>query len=585
MKNIFILLFVVFSLFTTTNSLHAQRIQSNGQYGVNARRIPLSSNRIDGSEKPNQTVNQHTITATAGTHGTIPSPDPTPPPTQGFSGPITITHGGTYSVRVVSQNQGAAITIATPDPVTITNSVIEGTSSLIISFDHAKLTIINSDLYSLYPGGTGNYDDYAVYLWNFDYLNFMHDHIYQKGGINLAHWAGSYKGGSPVVVKYNYAYNIDGRLADGIGGYSGHVIANFIQLNGVTNAEGVEIAWNEVENLPNQSSVEDNISIFGSSGTANSQIDIHDNFIRGSYPFPADSTAYSGGGILLGDGGGNFEVARNNQAIETTNYGIGIAGGTNETIHDNRIVATKSTPYSYGMVIHNWYPAAPFGNAKSYSNIVGWYRSASTFCNDWWLPDAVLDSNNIHLNGEGTPITLTDDANEYAIWQNKRGGIISPSGVVTVNDTESARFTFTPNPEFHVDSVLVDGVMVDSTEGYTFTNVRSNHTIRVIYAIELPPTDVKDKRNIIPIRFALSQNYPNPFNPSTSISFSLPLRSSVSLKVFDLIGREVATIVSKEMSAGNYFRQWNATNMPSGVYFYRLQAGTSTETKKLVLLK
>ena len=85
--------------------------------------------------------------------------------------------------------------------------------------------------------------------------------------------------------------------------------------------------------------------------------------------------------------------------------------------------------------------------------------------------------------------------------------------------------------------------------------------------------------------FNLSQNYPNPFNPSTSISFILPSRSFVSLKVFDLIGREVAIIVSEEMSAGSYSRQWNAANMSSGIYFYRLQAGSFTETKKLILLK
>jgi len=85
--------------------------------------------------------------------------------------------------------------------------------------------------------------------------------------------------------------------------------------------------------------------------------------------------------------------------------------------------------------------------------------------------------------------------------------------------------------------------------------------------------------------YRLNQNYPNPFNPSTTISFSLSSRSFVSLKVFDLIGREVATMVSEEMQAGNYTRQWNASDLPSGIYFYRLQSGSFTETKKLILLK
>ncbi len=88
-----------------------------------------------------------------------------------------------------------------------------------------------------------------------------------------------------------------------------------------------------------------------------------------------------------------------------------------------------------------------------------------------------------------------------------------------------------------------------------------------------------------PNRFALNQNYPNPFNPTTNISFSLPKRSFVSLKVFDLLGREVTTIVSEELSAGNYTRRWNAANMANGIYFYRLRAGNFIETKKLILLK
>ena len=85
--------------------------------------------------------------------------------------------------------------------------------------------------------------------------------------------------------------------------------------------------------------------------------------------------------------------------------------------------------------------------------------------------------------------------------------------------------------------------------------------------------------------YSLTQNYPNPFNPTTTISFSLPSKSFVSLKVFDILGRDVATIVSEEMSAGNYSRPWNADKMSTGIYFYRLQAGSFTETKKLILLR
>ena len=92
------------------------------------------------------------------------------------------------------------------------------------------------------------------------------------------------------------------------------------------------------------------------------------------------------------------------------------------------------------------------------------------------------------------------------------------------------------------------------------------------------PVDVASK-------FHLEQNYPNPFNPSTNFSFDLPSRSFVSLKVFDLLGREIATLLSEQLSAGNHTYQWNPKNIPSGVYLYRLQSGAHSETRKLVLLK
>lgn len=88
-----------------------------------------------------------------------------------------------------------------------------------------------------------------------------------------------------------------------------------------------------------------------------------------------------------------------------------------------------------------------------------------------------------------------------------------------------------------------------------------------------------------PGTFALGQNFPNPFNPATTISFRIASRSFVSLRVFDVMGREVAAIASEELPAGTYTRQWIATGYPTGVYFYRLQAGAYTETRRLLLLK
>ena len=89
----------------------------------------------------------------------------------------------------------------------------------------------------------------------------------------------------------------------------------------------------------------------------------------------------------------------------------------------------------------------------------------------------------------------------------------------------------------------------------------------------------------IPKQFALFRNYPNPFNPSTKIVYELPKRAIVSLKVYDLLGRQVAVLVDEEKQPGRYEVEWQPTKVSSGVYFYRLQAGEFVETKKLILLR
>ncbi len=99
-------------------------------------------------------------------------------------------------------------------------------------------------------------------------------------------------------------------------------------------------------------------------------------------------------------------------------------------------------------------------------------------------------------------------------------------------------------------------------------------------------SNVQREKNIgTPDRFALDQNYPNPFNPTTIISYQLPVNSAVKLAVYDLLGREVQTLVNTRQAAGRYSMMFNAASLPSGVYFYRLQAGTFIQTKKMLLLK
>jgi photosystem II stability/assembly factor-like uncharacterized protein len=99
------------------------------------------------------------------------------------------------------------------------------------------------------------------------------------------------------------------------------------------------------------------------------------------------------------------------------------------------------------------------------------------------------------------------------------------------------------------------------------------------------PASVSNDQNSLPMLFVLGQNYPNPFNPSTTIKFELPRVSHVSLTVYDILGRQVSVLVNERREAGVHEVKFDGSNLASGVYFYRLQAGTFVETKKLLLLQ
>jgi N-acetylneuraminic acid mutarotase len=97
-------------------------------------------------------------------------------------------------------------------------------------------------------------------------------------------------------------------------------------------------------------------------------------------------------------------------------------------------------------------------------------------------------------------------------------------------------------------------------------------------------SDVSNESEI-PDNYYLKQNYPNPFNPSTKISYSIPELSFITLRVYDVLGNEIATLVNEEKTTGSYEVDFVATDLPSGVYFYQLKAGSFVETKKMVLMK
>jgi hypothetical protein len=119
------------------------------------------------------------------------------------------------------------------------------------------------------------------------------------------------------------------------------------------------------------------------------------------------------------------------------------------------------------------------------------------------------------------------------------------------------------------------------------TRTNASFTDGDVYGRFIQPvtTGVVESNTTIPEHFWLMQNYPNPFNPSTKIGYQLPVASHVALKIYDVLGRTVRTMVSERQNAGTHFVTFDATNLPSGVYFCTLDAGLYQDTKKLLLLK
>jgi ligand-binding sensor domain-containing protein len=131
-----------------------------------------------------------------------------------------------------------------------------------------------------------------------------------------------------------------------------------------------------------------------------------------------------------------------------------------------------------------------------------------------------------------------------------------------------------------LSSLYVRALTVNAN-GYVFAGSLSAGVFRSAQ----PTTSVSEPAMNLPTDFFLAQNYPNPFNPSTTIVFALPRASRVTLKIFNRVGEEVATLVNQKLSAGQHEAHWEASGWASGVYFYRLQAEGFAQTKKLMLIK
>jgi hypothetical protein len=150
-------------------------------------------------------------------------------------------------------------------------------------------------------------------------------------------------------------------------------------------------------------------------------------------------------------------------------------------------------------------------------------------------------------------------------------------GVVIPTNSGTYNYTYT----YKRETAWVD------TSMYTVAFVQNDNNKEVINSAKgtYSVTGVSNNNGEIPSVYSLSQNFPNPFNPNTTINYSIPKSGIVTLKVYDLLGREMAVLVNGNAPAGNYSVDFYAGNFSSGVYFYKLESGSFNQIKKLVISK
>ena len=129
----------------------------------------------------------------------------------------------------------------------------------------------------------------------------------------------------------------------------------------------------------------------------------------------------------------------------------------------------------------------------------------------------------------------------------------------------------------HIEIITTLGFGTKKTSTLVYANINGTEFGEVVNSVYNLSNGLSN--------YTLHQNYPNPFNPSTIISYSIPQGSFVSLKVYDLLGNEIATLVDEEKHAGSYEVEFVVVGLPSGIYFYKLIANGFTQTKKMILIK
>ncbi|MFD1871833.1 T9SS type A sorting domain-containing protein [Hymenobacter bucti] len=392
-----------------------------------------------------------------------------------YAAPIVITRGGTYTGNYQSLSSGTpCVRIATNEAVILEGCTFSGAGNLIEAGEGADLTVRNCTGQGLAPTVNNQAPGRFLDTYRAKNLTIEHNAFTQTSGIVVNRWSGSGQAGQTLTVRYNRVRNIDGRWLNG-----GSTRSSFLILNTVVHLTGVDISYNEVINAPNESLVEDNINLYNSSGTAQSAIRIHDNFVRGAYPYPATSARFTGTGLTtdgdastLAEAAGYIE-ADHNQFVGTANAAMNIAAGHDIFYHDNRLVTSGSLPNGQrlnagwaALGVFNYYnqPSSVYFNNRVQNNTIGYvsWNSNSPYTDRLDLSPGACEpcTGTIHLPN---PITTATEDAEATMWQTKLqqagltvGPIVAgttPPPVVTAPVGGNGAVV---NPGFELDGTATD---------------------------------------------------------------------------------------------------------------------------------
>ena len=342
---------------------------------------------------------------------------------------LVIRQGGTYSGRYESlSSDRPCILIATTEPVVLDGCELRGPGRLIdATAGGARLTVRNCRGFGRLPTVNNRARGRFLEIENGVSLRAEHNYLEHTAGMLVFRWQGSGSPEESIIIRYNQARNIDGRFRNG-----GGAKVSFVQLNEVHGLENVNIGWNEVVNLPDESMVEDNINLHNSSGTARSPLLVHHNYVQGAYPVPATAARFTGSGITT-DGDASsvltttaYVEAHHNTVVSTCNAAMNIAAGHHNYFHHNYLLTSGLLPDGSRLratyaatAIFNAYdkPETVFFANRMADNTIGfvnWGRTSP-------LPDRHDLSTDACATCTGTihlpnPITLRQEGAAHTAW-------------------------------------------------------------------------------------------------------------------------------------------------------------------------